>query len=223
MTRIGLITARGGSKSIPRKNIKTLAGKPLIYWTIEAALNANSIDRVIVSTDDHEIATISLSYKAEVPFIRPNQLASDTSPSIDTVIHALEEIPEANDIFLLQPTSPFRNSQDIDAIFSLRESIGVSTAVSVTPTKTPPEWMYRIVGNKMINYSPELKPLRRQDLEQSYQVNGAIYLATRAHLEQKKSFISNNTVPYIMCQDRSIDIDTMIDWKLAEVLSNIII
>ena len=223
MTRIGLVTARGGSKSIPRKNIKILAGKPLIYWTIKAALNAKSIDRVIVSTDDHEIAKLSLKYKAEVPFIRPNQLASDTSCSIDTVIHALDQIPEANEIFLLQPTSPFRTSEDIDAIFSLRESIGVSTAVSVTPSKTPPEWVYRIVGNTMLNYSAESKALRRQDLEQSYQVNGAIYLSTRAHLEQKKTFISNDTVPYIMSQDRSIDIDTMLDWKLAEVLSNTLI
>ncbi len=108
MTRIGLITARGGSKGIPRKNIKKLNGRPLIEWTIEAALKAECIDRVVVSTDDYEIANIALKCKAEVPFMRPQEYSTDIASSIDVVLHTLAEIPEAKDILLLQPTSPFR-------------------------------------------------------------------------------------------------------------------
>ncbi len=221
MVRIGLITARGGSKGIPGKNIKNLYGRPLISWTIKAALNSVYIDRVIVSTDDQDIANLSLQLKAEVPFLRPIELSTDEASSIDVVLHALKQIPEAEEIFLLQPTSPFRTSNDIDNIFRLREYVGVATAVSVTQSEKPPEWMYKISGNRMLNFTnPPKKATRRQELEQIYQLNGAIYLATKEHLEKENSFISGDTFPYIMPRERSIDIDTMNDWKMAELLAS---
>ncbi len=218
MTKIGLITARGASKGIPRKNIKMLNGKPLIQWTIEAALKAFCIDRVIVSTDDDEIASIALKCQAEVPFIRPKEYSTDTASSIDVVLHALNEIPGATEVFLLQPTSPLRTYEDINAIFSLRESTGASSAVSVTPVKKPPEWMYKVTGNKMKSYTSNVHSLRRQEQEPIYLLNGAIYLAKREHIENQKKFIDKDTFPYVMSQERSIDIDTMIDWHLAEVI-----
>tara|TARA_Y100001968_G_scaffold330935_1_gene384079 strand:- start:2427 stop:3107 length:681 start_codon:yes stop_codon:yes gene_type:complete len=220
MTKLGLITARGGSKGIPKKNIKTLFGKPLIEWTINAAKKSKIIDRIIVSTDDEEIAEISYSCGAEIPFLRPEELSNDKASSIDTVLHCLNNIEEVEDVFLLQPTSPFRNSIDIDKIYELRQTTHAETSVSVSLASTHPEWMYVIHNRKMKNYTKKTKTLRRQDLEEVYQLNGAIYLASKQHLVSKKSFIDENTVPYIMPKERSLDIDTMLDWDIAELMAS---
>ena len=132
MTRIGLIPARGGSKGIPRKNIKLFNNRPLIYWSIKHALESNSIDRVIVSTDDEEIAEIALSFSAEVPFLRPKSISGDLSPGINTVLHALENLDNIDDVLLLQPTSPLRRTFDIDEIFKIRSKYNSDSAVSVS-------------------------------------------------------------------------------------------
>ena len=117
MKNIALIPARGGSKGIKRKNIKPLNNMPLIYWTIKTALSSNYIDRVVVSTEDEEIADISRSLCAEVPFMRPASLAKDNSTAIETVLHALEHLPEVSNILLMQPTSPLRKINHIEEIF----------------------------------------------------------------------------------------------------------
>ena len=121
MSTIALIPARGGSKGIPRKNIKLFNSKPLIFWTIKAAIESKFVDRVIVSTDDEEIADISKSFSAEVPFLRPKELAQDHSSGIDPVIHAINNLQDVKDILLLQPTSPLRRTKDIDEILQILE------------------------------------------------------------------------------------------------------
>jgi N-acylneuraminate cytidylyltransferase/CMP-N,N'-diacetyllegionaminic acid synthase len=223
---IGLITARGGSKTIPRKNIKLLAGKPLIAWTIEAALHSKTLERVIVSTDDEEIAQVSKEWGAEVPFMRPTDLAQDNSPHVAVVEHAIAWL-EANDgkeigaIMLLQPTSPLRTQQDISAVAQLSHELNAKAIVSVCEAATHPYIAKRILedGTLMDFVSSDIGYLRRQALPSAYALNGAIYLIERDLFLSNKTFTPKGlTHPYIMPQERSIDIDTPFDWRLVEFL-----
>ena len=216
---LALIPARGGSKGIPKKNIKYFSGKPLIEWTIQEAKKCKYIDRIVVSTDDQEIADVSISLGAEVPFIRPDHLARDDTPGIEPVIHALNFFPEVEDLLLLQPTSPLRKVVDIDSIFEIRSKFHAQSAVSVVQTR-PPEWMYRLsVENKLIPLIEEQSTSQnRQSLSNSYILNGALYLATRDFILNNKKLVNSETVAYQMPAKRSIDIDTLLDWDLAEHL-----
>ena len=219
MTTIALIPARGGSKGIPRKNILAFCGKPLIQWSIDVALQSSLIDRVIVSTDDLEISEIALAGGAEVPFLRPEKFSTDIAPGISTVIHALEQIPDVSDLLLLQPTSPLRTSVDIDLIFEIRQQFGVESAVSVVRSPKHPAWMYFM--NDMNLLSPVLKTglaSCRQSLSSVFALNGALYLASRSFLFREKSFLSDDTVGYVMPRVRSVDIDTPLDWQWGEFL-----
>ena len=217
MTTVALIPARGGSKGIARKNIKLFNSKPLIYWSIKAALNSKFIDRVIVSTEDKEIAEIARFYKAEVPFIRPSIFAEDESPGIEPVIHALEMIPDAQDLLLLQPTSPLRETKHIDEIFKLRANGNCDSAVSISLSKK--NNIFKINSrNELLPISNELNLLPRQKYNDLYTLNGALYLSSRKSILINKSFISNATLGYIMPEDCSIDIDTPFDWAIAEYL-----
>ena len=137
---IALIPARSGSKGIPHKNIKLFCGKPLIQWTIEAALNSINVDRVIVSTDDNGYASIAKELGAEVPFIRPSRLARDDSSSISMILHALNQIPKADELLLLQPTSPLRTTEDIDSIISLWRSKSNDAVISISDASIHPSW-----------------------------------------------------------------------------------
>ncbi len=217
MTTIALIPARGGSKGIPRKNIKLFNSKPLIYWSIKAALNSRFIDRVIVSTEDKEIAEIASSYSAEVPFMRPANFSRDDSSGIDPVIHALEELPNVNNVLLMQPTSPLRKTEHIDQIFKLRSDFNSDSAVSVCLAKK--NIAFKINSkNKIIPENNNFKLLPRQKYNDLYNLNGALYLSTRESIMQNKSFFSPSTLGYIMPEDASIDIDTPLDWELAEYI-----
>ena len=219
MTSIALIPARGGSKGIPRKNIKLFHSKPLIYWSIKAALKSNFIDRVIVSTEDEEIAEIAKSLSAEVPFIRPKELSLDDTPGIDPVIHALEKLPNVNDLLLLQPTSPLRRAYHIDEIFRLRSRLKSDSAVSISLSKKNIDLFFNIDKNNYITpYSKDFKALPRQAYPNLFTLNGALYLSTRNFLLSKKSFFSSKTVGYVMPERYSIDIDTQLDWDIAEFL-----
>ena len=219
MTLVALIPARGGSKGIPNKNLKEFKGKPLIQWTIEQAHKSEFIDRVIVSTDNNEIANISRKLDAEVPFIRPDYLATDTSSILETVIYTLDKLEEINDLILLQPTSPLRRVADINNIVRLRSDNNRSSAVSVKEISEYPEWMIRIKNNYLSNYFSDIKSTkRRQDLEKIYILNGSLYLTTRRHLYTNQSFISDETIPYIMKKEFSIDIDDESDWNYAEYI-----
>ena len=219
MKLLGLIPARGGSKGIPRKNIREFAGRPLIAWAIEAALKSRHLATVVVSTEDHEIAEISKSYGAKIPFMRPEFLAQDSTPGIDPILHALEHLPDFDGVVLLQPTSPLRTSEDIDAIISLAGEHGVPSAVSVVACKAHPNWMFEIDGNKCLRSlsKTSLVP-RRQDLSQLYTPNGALYLANCHWLKKTRNFFTEETISYVMPAERSCDIDNECDWKIAEYL-----
>jgi len=223
MNIFALITARGGSKGLPGKNIRAFCGRPLIAWSIDAALNSSYLDQVIVSTDDREIAKVSRRNGADVPFIRPAELAEDTTPHFDVVDHALKNLTDANSIdyiLLLQPTSPLRTSEDIDAVIDLAVKKNADAVVSVCDVDQHPYHMYQQTEDGMLTaFMPEIKGyLRRQDIPPLYVVNGAIYLVKTDIFLKEKSFIPPKTIPYIMPFTRSIDIDNLSDFNLAEMV-----
>jgi CMP-N,N'-diacetyllegionaminic acid synthase len=219
MSLLVLIPARGGSKGVPRKNVRLLAGKPLIAWTIEAARQARGVDRIVVSTEDEEIAQVAREYGAETPFMRPEALAQDTTPGMDVVFHALDCLPTHDDILLLQPTSPLRTVEDIEAIILQRGEQNAPAAVSVSEVGHPPEWMYRLdVNKRMRPLLNSLPPTRRQDAVPVYALNGALYLARVSWLLEKRSFVSGQTLGYVIPPERSADIDTPLDWRWVEFL-----
>ena len=219
MSSIALIPARGGSKGIPRKNIKLFNSKPLIFWSIKAAIESDFVDRVIVSTDDEEIAEIAKSLSAEVPFLRPKELAQDNSSTIDTVIHALNNLHNVNDILLLQPTSPLRRTKDINKIFQLRTKKNKSSAVSISDSGKNIDLFFAMDSQNMIHpISNNFKLMPRQKYKRLYNVNGALYLSTRDSFIKNLSFFTSKTLGYIMPDKYSIDIDTQLDWDFAEFL-----
>lgn len=218
---LAIIPARGGSKGIPGKNIGNLCGKPLIAWTIQAALESKVIDKVIVSTEDSKIAEVAKEYGAEIPFLRPKRLATDESSGMDPVFHALELIKDYKWVFLLQPTSPLRTVQDIDNIFKLCTENNYSSSTSVSPVNKHPDWMFELgPKNNLVKYSNNKLVEIRQDLKSLYQLNGALYLAKIDWLKKHKHFVSKDTIAYIMPWERSVDIDNHSDWELAEYLIN---
>lgn len=213
---LGLITARGGSKGLPRKNVLTVGGKPLIGWTIEAALKSKSIERVVLSSDDDEIMGVGKTWGCEVPFQRPARLANDTASSMDVVLHALGHLQGYEYLILLQPTSPLRTAADIDAAFDLLQSTGAPSCVSVCEVDQSPYWMFRIKdGSKVERMLPEEdSATRRQDLPPIYVLNGAIYVARVEWLRQSKSFLGEGCVAYVMPKERSLDIDNAEDFEV---------
>ncbi len=217
---LAIIPARGGSKRLPQKNILDLNGKPLIAWTIESALQSKYIDKVIVSTDSLAIKKISEKYGAEVPFIRPESLSTDIASSIDVIKHALSFYHNKFDyVVLLQPTSPLRIFSDIDSAFELITK-EVKAVVSVCETEHSPLWSNTLDANlSMRNFiRDELKNKRSQDLPVYYRLNGAIYIAEVNYFYQNNGFFGENTKAYIMPQERSVDIDTELDFEWAKLL-----
>jgi N-acylneuraminate cytidylyltransferase/CMP-N,N'-diacetyllegionaminic acid synthase len=226
-TILGLIPARGGSKGLPGKNIKPLLGKPLIAWTIEQALASKYLDRVVVSTDDKEIAEISKKYGAEVPFIRPKELASDKAQGIDVALHAIDWLKK-NDrrkqydlLMLLQPTSPLSSTEDIDKTIELLFLKEAKAIVSVCEVDHHPLWANTLPEDGCMKdfIKREVRNKNRQELPVFYRLNGAIYLACCNYVKEQKSFFGEKTFAYIMPRERSIDIDNEIDFKLAEILT----
>ena len=223
LTTLAVITARGGSKGIPQKNLITILGKPLIAYTIEAALQAKTLTRIIVSTDDKTIAQVSEQYGAEVPFSRPQHLASDTATSISALQHAVTYLANEEDyttdiVVCLQPTSPLRSAEDIDQAVNLCLNSGADSVVSLCQAKYHPFWMKKIVDGRvfpLIN-EDEQNYTRRQDLPPVYQLNGALYVTRTKVLLEENRILGEYTMPYIMPQERSIDIDTQTDLRTVE-------
>lgn len=214
-TVLAIIPARGGSKGVPRKNIRDLAGKPLIAWTIEEANKSKYIDRLILSSEDTEIIAVAKDWGCEVPFVRPQELAQDETPGIDPVLHAIQALKEKYDyVVLLQATSPLRTVKDIDGCLELMIKENAKSCVSVTEPDKSPYWMYKMSGS---NY--KLDPLIpqdvnfscRQDLPKVYALNGAVYVNQCEHLLNTKKMIFDETIGYRMPKERSIDIDTEAD------------
>lgn len=221
---LGLIPARGGSKGIKNKNTIDLCGKPLIAYTIEAAINSKLIDDVVVTTDSGHIADVALKYGAEVPFLRPAELATDTSKTVDAVMHAVKELNktgrEYECLVLLQPTQPLRTSKHIDDALKVFFTHGEKSLVSVCEVDDHP------VLIRKIGETGELIPLlecnstcRRQDMPKYYKVNGCIYINRIDQLSTDTSF-NDNAVPYIMDKGCSVDIDEAVDLSIAQVMMN---
>jgi len=224
---LGVITARGGSKRIPRKNIKPLLGKPLLEYTIDAAQRSKLLTKVILSSDDDEIISLAKKRGVEVPFRRPRELARDDTLSIDVVIHAVNFIERhgfsPDIIVILEPTSPLRQSEDIDNALRMHIKTDADSVVAVTKADHwHPVRAKRIEDGVLTNYyheQPEQKEgIRRQDLPPVYFVNGAFYSVKRDVLINEHKLYGRVTRPYVMPPERSADINEDIDFKLAEVL-----
>lgn len=215
MRVLGLIPARGGSKGLRRKNVLSIAGKPLIAWTIEAALAAGSIDRVVVTTDDAEIAEVAAAHGAEVPFRRPAELARDETPGIEPVLHAIEVLPGYEMVVLLQPTSPLRMAHDIEGAVAMAGSGAMVVSVTEAPHAG---WIFPMAPDGRLGIGPNQPAARRQDMPKQYMLNGAIYVARCDALCASRRFLDDGTLGYVMPVERSVDIDGPSDWRLAELL-----
>lgn len=223
---LAIIPARSGSKRLPRKNILNLAGKPVIAWSIDAAKNSSYLSEVVVTTDSLEIKKIAEDYGASVPFIRPENLSNDTASSFDVVKHCIEyyqtQLNKTFDyIILLQPTSPLRTSKDIDCSIELLFKKNADAIVSLCEVEHSPLWTNTIDNTLSFDsfLRDDVKNKRSQDLPIYYRLNGAIYICkTSELLKQKTFFFEKNSFAYLMDKEKSIDIDTLIDFKLAEIL-----
>lgn len=219
---LAIIPARGGSKRLPRKNILDLAGKPLIVWTIEAALQSQYIDTVLVTSDDDEILAIADQSGARI-IKRPSYLASDTATSFDAIKHAIENTKWHDCVILLQPTSPLRTSQHIDEAIQLLESKSANAIISVTEMEHSPDWANTLPEDgSMIGFlKEETLNKRSQDLEKQYRLNGAIYICQTSELLREKSFfIKDKIFAYKMDSRSSVDVDTAGDFNWAIFLIN---
>jgi CMP-N-acetylneuraminic acid synthetase len=225
---LAVIPARGGSKRLPRKNVMPLLGKPLIGWTIEAALGCARLGEVMVSTDSPEIHEVSLAAGAAVPFLRPATLATDTASSMDVIRHAVEfyrtERKRAFEyLVLLQPTSPLRGSADIDAALDLLESKGADAVVSVCEMDHSPLWSNVLPENLSLEgfIREEVKNRRSQDLPKHYRINGALYVCrVERMLAENTLFLASNIFAHVMPKAKSVDIDDAVDFRIAEVLGS---
>lgn len=219
---LAIIPARAGSKGIPEKNLAPLMDKPLIAWTIESAHRSKILDRVIVSTDCERIAHVSRQYDADVPFLRPAELAQDASSTTDVILHAIAQIEQKFTwIVLLQPTSPLRTSQDIDTAIRFCIEKNAPACVSVSEPNKSPFWMVNVDPHQF-TVSPLFDELyfekRRQELPQVYCFNGAIFIAKSQWFISHRTFVTSQTVGYIMPSSRSVDIDGGLDLHLASTV-----
>ncbi|MDQ7043634.1 MAG: acylneuraminate cytidylyltransferase family protein [Sulfurimonas sp.] len=222
---LAVIPARGGSKRLAKKNILTLKGKPLIAYTIEAGLESQYIDKLIVSSDNDEILSIAKEYDIE-SLKRPDELASNTATTVDVLLHAIASIPqEYTHLVLLQATSPLRTSKHIDEAIELFEHKSADGVISVVELEHSPLWSNTLPQDlSMKNFiSQDVLNKRSQDLESYYRLNGAIYIVNiQKFLKEKSFFLQENSYAYVMDKLSSVDIDEAIDFMLAEVALNYI-
>jgi len=220
---VAIIPARGGSKGVPRKNIRDLAGKPLIAYTIEAAKKSGYVDRLIVSTDDEEIATISKSYGVEVPFMRPAELATDEAPTLSVIQHAVKfleiEGSKIDIVIILQPTSPLRGEMWIEEVVEKLLKTGADSVITVCKMKHHPLWSFTIKGDRLFPFSKEgLTTTKRQDLPEIYAANGAVYAIRRDVLFEQNSAFGRDTRAVVMPYEESVDVDDYFDLFTAEMV-----
>ncbi|MCL5768338.1 acylneuraminate cytidylyltransferase family protein [Acinetobacter sp. ANC5681] len=219
-----LIPARGGSKRLPRKNIKLLVDKPLIAWSIEVAKACKYVDRVIVSTDDEEIKRISEQYGAEIPFLRPDYLSNDHASSFDVIKHAIDflTLSKSNElIVLLQPTSPLRLVSEIDTALEFFVQKNAKGVVSISETEHSPMWSNTLPEDGCMSdfIRPEVQGKRSQDLPKFFRLNGSIYIyETLSLLEQSKIFFNENVYGFQTSLETAVDIDTGLDFLIAETI-----
>jgi CMP-N,N'-diacetyllegionaminic acid synthase len=224
MKVLGLITARGGSKGVPRKNIKLLNGRPLLWYCAKAAFEAKSLSRLILSTEDEEIAEVGRKLGLDVPFMRPTELAQDTTASLPVIQHSLIELRSRGESFdavcLLQPTNPFRRAQDIDACVNLLIDSGADSVISILPVPSEynPKWVYwRNDLGELSLCTGDAEPIsRRQDLPPAYHRDGSVYVTRVSCVTESNSLYGDRTVGYPMSPEYSSNIDTQDDWLAVE-------
>lgn len=219
---IAIIPARGGSKSLPRKNLLPVLGRPLLHYAVRAGLDARSVDRTYVSTEDGETARAARGLGAEV-VDRPPELATDESPTLDAVLHALDAIEgqgvEVGTVVLLQPTSPLRTAADVDAAVDLHAKGGCDSVVSVARNEHPPQWSFTIEGGLLSPLmGPEFLRMRRQDVPATYTTVGAVFVSRPTALREFGGFFGGRVRPYVMPQERSIDVDSELDLAMVELI-----
>lgn len=224
MKFLAIIAARGGSKGLKGKNIKKLCGKPLISYTIDAAKKSKYISRIVVSTDDYNIAKISKEFGADIPCMRPDELATDNASPIDAVLHLVNYLKEVENynpefIVLLQPTSPLRNFKHIDEAIEKLLETKMDAIVSVCESEVNPYWSNVFNEDKLQYFIEEGKKItRRQDLPKIYRMNGAIYGIKTDVFIKEKTFEPESLTGYIMSNKDSVDIDEALDFKFAEII-----
>lgn len=222
---LAIVPARGGSKGIPGKNIKPLAGRPLIAWTLSSAKQSSVIDRLLVSTDSREIASVCETLGTPVPWLRPAELARDESPSIDFVLHALDRLAEEgyapDAVLLLQPTSPLRSADSIKKAVELYAREGAQSLVSVSEVGDHPYKSYFIKPDGRLRpVVPDApRTVRRQDLPPVYATDGSIYITSPARLRASREFVSPDSVAFVSPPEEGLDLDTPQDWAVAEAMA----
>jgi pseudaminic acid cytidylyltransferase len=222
--KLAVIPARGGSKRIPRKNIRPFAGKPMIAWSIEAALASELFDRIIVTTDDDEIARVAEKYGAEAPFRRPAELADDHTPTIPVIAHAVEwqaaHGPSPAQVCCIYATAPFIRAEDIRRGFDLLQGAVCDYAFSVTGYAFPIQRALRVTsGGRVAMFQPDYFLTRSQDLEQAYHDAAQFYWGSSAAWLARRPLFGENSIPLILPSHRVQDIDTPEDWERAELMS----
>lgn len=218
MPNIAIITARGGSKRIPKKNIKNFCGRPIIAYSIEAALNSNIFDEVMVSTDSEEIADIARSYGAQIPFFRSKGTSNDFASTSDVIEEVLEEYKKLDRTFkyfaCIYPTAPFVTEKHLVKAFAMLKE--ADAVLSVVKYSFPPQRAFVLRDNNVVFQYPEFEKTRSQDLEPIYHDCGQFYMCSSKKFQEHHSLLLPVTMPYIMPEEEVQDIDTMSDWEIAE-------
>ena len=223
---LAIVPARGGSKGLPGKNVRSLCGRPLIQWSIDTALACKEIDAVVVSTDDEQIAWVAAAAGAEVPFLRPPALADDTASSTNVVIHALDFLESKGRVFdivlLLEPTSPLREVADIQVALQRMVDTKAAAIVSVCRAEsTHPAFMFR--SNEESRLEPFLSTsptgLRRQEIEPLFYLDGTLYASTVEALRQQRSFYHEDTLAYEVAKWKALEIDDIEDFQMVEAIA----
>ncbi len=221
MKNIAIIPARGGSKRIPRKNIKEFCGKPIIEYSIKAAIESNAFDEVMVSTDDKEIAAIAKAAGASVPFLRSDENSNDKATSIDALYEVLLQYKNCGCAFehccFLYPTAPFVTADKLKTAMKKLLESDADSVISVVPFSFPPQLGFTVIGEKVSWVQPEHMFTRTQDLPVIYHDCGQFYCFRVDKFMEKKMLVTDNTLPFVIEETEVQDIDTMTDWKIAEM------
>lgn len=224
---LALVPARGGSKGLPGKNVRSLCGRPLMKWSVDAGLASRFVDLVVVSTDSQDIAEVATASGASVPFLRPAELSGDAASSVDVVIHALDFLAQGGKIFdivvLLEPTSPLRDSSDIDQAVQKMVDAHASAIVSVCRVESShPAFVFRQSSDGRLIPFMERPPtgLRRQEIEPMFFLDGSIYASEVQALRERRSFYHSDTIAYEVPKWKSFEIDDLEDFQIVEALAN---
>ncbi len=221
MSNLAIIPARGGSKRIPGKNIKDFLGKPIIAFSIEAALKSGLFEEVMVSTDDKEIAEIATKYGAKVPFMRSEKNADDFATTVDVLLEVIEKYQEKGKTFdniaCIYPSAPFTTSNKLNEAFTLLVSKKLDAVFPVMPFSFPIQRSLKLKQERLEYFYPEFENSRSQDLEQAYHDAGQFYFINTSRLLSNKSILSKNTGAILITELEAQDIDNEIDWKIAEI------